>query len=305
MTLLEYYKKSLYENNLPDFFDRYLDTPSLNRLKNIDYFCGMKYASKNIYNFKEDISRYDHSLTVALLTWLLTNNKIKTLASLYHDVSTPCFSHVIDYMNKDYELQESTEEFTGNIIMSDKSLIEYLKEDNIDPTTIIDFKKYSIVDNKRPKMCVDRLDGIILTGISWTRDIDKETINDIMHNIYLTTNEYNEEEIAFHDINVAKSVYNINKTIDEYCHSTEDNYMMELLARITNYAIEKDIIKYEDLYKLTEEKIISILENCYDDEIQDLLHDFKHIKKESIPKTEINNLKIRSINPLVRKRRLF
>ena len=74
-------------------------------------------------------------------------------------LQTPCFSHVIDYMNEDYEKQESTEELTENIIKNDKYLLECLKEDNIDVDDVINFKKFSIVDNDRPKCCVDRLDG--------------------------------------------------------------------------------------------------------------------------------------------------
>lgn len=61
---------------------------------------------------KENITRYDHSLTFALLTWKCTKDKKATLAGMFHDIATPCFSHVIDYMNKDYENQESTEENT-------------------------------------------------------------------------------------------------------------------------------------------------------------------------------------------------
>lgn len=121
--------KSLYNTYLnlftiPPFLEKYLNVPSLIRLKNISYLCGMDYASKDIYDFKENISRYDHSLTVALLTWKFTNDKLSTLAGLFHDIATPCFSHTIDYMNKDYETQESTEEYTEEIIKNDKILLE-------------------------------------------------------------------------------------------------------------------------------------------------------------------------------------
>ena len=43
---------------IPSFLEKYLNVPSLVRLKNIGYFCGMDYASKDIYDFKEDISRF-------------------------------------------------------------------------------------------------------------------------------------------------------------------------------------------------------------------------------------------------------
>lgn len=189
--LLEYYLDKLNVKNKPEFIEKYLKTPSLLRLKKVGYFCGMDYASKNIYNFKEYITRYDHSLTVALLTWKFTQNKKMTLAGLFHDIATPCFSHVIDYMNKDYENQESTEEYTENILKNDKYLIKCLKEDNIEIEDITNFKKYSIVDNDRPKVCADRIDGVILTGISWTKDVEYDDIDKIIDNIEIYTNEDN------------------------------------------------------------------------------------------------------------------
>ena len=149
--LLDYYKELLDINEMPDFLKEYLKVPSLNRIKSVGYFCGMDYASINIYDFKEYISRYDHSLTVSLLTYKLTKDKKSTLAALFHDISAPCFSHVIDYMNKDYETQESTEEYTERIIREDKKLVKLLKKDNIEVEDIINFKEYPIVDNKRPR----------------------------------------------------------------------------------------------------------------------------------------------------------
>ena len=51
--LLEYYFEKLDYKTMPEFLIKYLDTPCLKRLKKIGYFCGMDYASKNIYDFKE------------------------------------------------------------------------------------------------------------------------------------------------------------------------------------------------------------------------------------------------------------
>ena len=143
MNLLEQYKDLLHSEQFNNIFNKYLIVPTLIRLKNVGYFCGMDYASKEIYNFSGYVSRYDHSLTVALFTWKLTNDKKSTLAALFHDISTPCFSHVIDYMNKDYTKQESTEEKTDEILRNDKKLLECLKKDGIDLIDISDFKKYN------------------------------------------------------------------------------------------------------------------------------------------------------------------
>lgn len=215
------------------------------RLKKVGYFCGMDYASKDIYNFREKISRYDHSLTVSLLVYKLTKDKIMTLAGLFHDIATPCFSHVIGYMNQDYEIQESTEEYTEEILRKDNYLQKCLKEDNIDIDDIIDFKKYTIVDNDRPKVCADRIDGVILTGIGWTKNMALGDIESIVNDMYIVKNEMNEDEIAFKTLNIAEKVLEVSKSIDIYCHSKEDNYMMELLAEITKSVIDKNYISYD------------------------------------------------------------
>ena len=116
---------------IPDFLNKYLSVDILIRLKDISYFCGMDYASKYAYDFKCYISRYDHSLDVALIVWNLTHDKKATLAGLFHDISTPVFSHVIDYMNHDYVEQETTEAKTLEILMSSNGLKKCLKQDNI------------------------------------------------------------------------------------------------------------------------------------------------------------------------------
>ena len=68
-------------------------------------------------------------------------------------------------MNGDYKKHEGTEEYTEYIINNYSFLIKYLREDNININNVINFKNFSIVDNDRPKLCADRLDGVILTAI--------------------------------------------------------------------------------------------------------------------------------------------
>ena len=301
---LETYLKYLKNEERPKFIEKYLQVASLLRLKRIGYFCGMDYASKDIYDFSEYVSRYQHSLNTALITYNLTEDKIMTIASLFHDIATPCTAHVIDYMNKDYLNQESTEEYTGNILRKDKYLKECLKEDQINIEDIINFKQFSIVDNTRPKLCADRLDGIILPGLFWTKNLTLEEVLMILKNLRVYTNEDNEAEIGFASERIASKVLEINKSIDIYCHSNYDNYMMDLLSKIIKRAIDLGLVTYEDLYVLDEERLFCLLNSSKDLELQTNLYKFYHIKKEDIPSISLPPTKKRVLCPLVDGKRI-
>lgn len=140
-------------------------------------------------------------------------------------------------------------------------------------------------------MCADRLDGVILTGISWTKNIDYNDIHNIVENIEIYNNE-----IGFKSKEVAKKVLNVSDSIDKYCHSSEDNYMMELLADITKNGIKNKYISYDELYNLNEDELISKLKNSKDSEIMNKLNKFENVSKDEIPE-----VKARDLNPLVKR----
>ncbi len=301
-------EKELYNKYLnsickiPKFLKKYLTVPSMQRLKNISYFCGMDYASKDIYNFKEPISRYDHSLTTALITWKYTNDKKATLAALFHDVGTPCFSHVIDYMNHDYILQESTEQYTNKMINNDSLLLTYLEKDNI-KIEDLDFKKYPIVDCDRPKLCADRFDGIILPGISWTKSVTENDIYLLTSNLTVYKNEQNEKELGFITETSARRAKELSDEIAEYCMTKEDNYMMELLANIVRESIKQGVITEMDLYLEVEDTIYIRIRNCNILDIKKSIYVFENVRREQI---KDNNLEVKKkiLHPLVKGKRI-
>ena len=290
---------------IPDFLNKYLNIDILVRLKSIGYFCGMDYASKDIYDFSYNISRYDHSLSTALLTWHLSNDKKQTIAALFHDISTPCFSHVIDYMNKDFAKQESTEHNTEAILKTSKELVKELKKDELEIKDLVNYKYCPIVDNERPKLCADRLDGIILTSLSWTKKLTMEEIDEILDNTGVYRNEKNVKEIGFKSKKIANKVVKLNNYINKYCHSKEDNYMMCLLADLTRYCIDHNYFTYNDLYTLTEQDIFKIFNKIKDEDFVTLYDKFKNIKLKEIPIIKMPYIKDRIINPLVKGERLL
>ena len=207
-------------------------------------------------------------------------------------------------MNKDYTKQESTEEKTDEILRNDKKLLECLKKDGIDLIDISDFKKYTVVDLDRPKMCADRLDGIFLTGLFWTKSITILEIEKIILSLTPSLNEDNELELGFNDKDALSMVLETNNQIDIYCHSKEDNYMMELLADITKDGINKNYYTYDDLYIFTEDEIFNLLLNLNDFDLLEKINKFKMIKKEDIPEINIPVVKKRIILPLLNRERI-
>ena len=111
-------------------------------------------------------------------------------------------------------------------------------------------------------------------------------------------------EIGFKTKEVANLVLRISKSIDIYCHSKEDNYMMELLASITRYSIEKGYITYEELYVSDEEKLIYILKKVNDEKLVKYFNIFENITKDEIPNIDLPKVKIRDLNPLVQGKRI-
>lgn len=295
------YQKLLGE--IPEFLYKYLELDFMIRLKDVSIYCAMDYASFDIYDFKVYISRFNHSLNTALITWKLTHSKEATLAALFHDVSTPIFSHVVDIMNNDSVNQESTEKYTRDILLSSNKLKELLDEDGIDINDILDFKEYSIVDLDRPGLCADRLDGIISFGISWFGMSTYEEIKRIIDSLIVVTNENGVLEIAFDNQSVAEYVFYLNQKLDEYTHSNEDYYMMNLGARILKKCLSLQIFTYWELFLLEEHEAIEYIEEFDNDlELNALWLEFK--TKKNVIQVAEKNVKKRDLNPLVFKTRL-
>lgn len=293
-----------YLGEIPEFLKKYLTLDIIVRLKGISLLCGMEYASKAAYDFDISVSRYDHVLNTALITWNLTHDKKATLAALFHDVASPTFSHVIDYMNGDYKNQESTEEKTSEILLSSLELRKMLALDNIDIEDILDFKKYSVVDLPRPHMCADRLENTISTSMGWIKNIKFIDIKKILDSVYLEINEDGLEEIAFKDEDVALYFKYLNDEFNRLTHTNSDTYMMMLASDMIKLCLDLQLFTYNDLYRLTESDIVNIILDNVDKypELDNYWRLFVGI--EDIPIIHQPDIKDKVVNPLVRNKRL-
>lgn len=257
--MLEDYINLFIDEEYPKFIDKYLDTDTLNRIKNVGQFCGVDYTK--LYNVRFFYSRFSHSLVTAHITWHFTHDKESTIAALLHDVGTPAFAHTIDYVFDDYENQESSEIDIVELIKKDKELMECLKSDNISLDDLQDLAKYPILENKSPRLCADRLDGVLHTSYIWLQKKSLEEIKEVYNSIVVLENEDQKKELGFDDLNKALKFCDMVQTYALELQGNKDKFVMKYIADVVKVAVEKNYITLEDLYKRKEQDIVNIFKD--------------------------------------------
>lgn len=294
----------------PDFLNEYINTEAMQKQGTISMSCGTIYSK--LFNQKW-YSSLDHSVGVALIVWHFTKDKKQTLAGLFHDIATPVFKHTIDFMNGDYETQESTEELTTKIITESKDIIDLLNRDNIKIEEISDYHIYPIADNDTPGLSADRLEYTLANGLWEIESLwNLDEIEEIYNNIEVQKNEEGIDEIGFKDLDKAeKFVHTMSKLSSMYIRN-KTKFSMQFLADILKKLINKKIITINDLYKLTEKEIIEKIENCEEENIAKNFEIWKNAEKINESDEKIENkyavslkAKIRYIIPLVRQGNKF
>ena len=296
---LQYKRYQNYLGKNYSFLKEASRLPIMARLKYISILCGMDYATPYAYHILFYISRLDHSMDTAKITYRLTKSKREALIALFHDACTPVFSHVIDYVNGDFLRQESTEEKQEEIILSSKELQEYLKNEGISVYDLIDFKSHSIVDYKRPHLCADRISNTLCSGFNLGGNVDFETSKLVIDHLALFKNEEGKLEIGFSSSEAADAFLEINERINQITHSSVDHYMMLLLAKIVKHLLDHRYLTEMDLYTKEEFEVMMLIEEWskVDETLRTFWYEFKH--KKVFPEDIKLNVKDRIVRPIV------
>lgn len=249
------------DEDYPDFIDKYLNTKTLNRIKNVTQFCGCDYTK--LYSPLFLYTRFDHSLVVAHMTWHFTHDKIETIAALLHDVGTPCFAHCIDYVFGDYMNQESSEKEIPDIIDKDKELLDYLNEDGITLENLAKLEQFPILENKSPQLCTDRLDGVLSTCYIWLHTHSLEQIKQVYDNLVVLTNEHGNPEIGFKNLEIADRFVSMVSNYAKELQGNKDKYVMKYVSEIVKLSVAQKLITLRDLYEKTESEIVNIFANHF------------------------------------------
>jgi len=289
----------------PDFLEDYLLAPELQRIGKISMFCGKDYSAS--YGVKYPVSNLDHSVGVALIIWHFTKNKKQTLAGLFHDIATPTFKHCIDFMNGDELMQESTEELTETIIKNSNHIMSLLEKDNIKLEEVSDYKKYTIADNKSPRLSADRFEYNFTCGLSLKRVFDLNFIRQVYADIEIGTNEDGEDELAFRHVDIAEDYIDVLKNLWPEWVNERNNVYMKFLGDICKAMNQNGELEISDLYTLSEQEVINKIKNSKNENIRTAFNKFLECKKIEVldkPKRGMycvkTNVKRRYVCPLVR-----
>lgn len=303
-TIKSYYK--ILSEDFPDFLNEYINTPEMLKQAKISVSCGTIYSK--MYN-QMWYSSLDHSIAVALIIWHFTKDKKQTLSGLFHDIATPVFKHSIDFMNKDYEKQESTEELTTKIISESKEIMTLLNRDGIKVEEVSDYHIYPIADNDTPCLSSDRLEYTLSNGLGATEKIwTLDDVKDIYDNIEIQKDEKGVEEVGFKDIAIAEKFVHTMGILSRLYRREKTLFTMQMLADIMKIMSDNNLINVAEMYNLSEKEVIERIEKC---NIRNISNGFKTWKNstdiltsEVAPEgkyfVNIEKVKKRYINPLVR-----
>ena len=227
----------IYYQEMPEFIKALIQTPSMQRLKDIGMNCGVEYTNFAFFQNIIPYSRYEHSIGVSLIVYHITHDKKQTVAGLLHDIATPVFAHTIDFYHQDHLKQESTEFDTKKIIEQDQLLVSLLKEYDLTIEEVCNYHLYSLCDNDSPQLSADRLEYTLGNMYSYGFCTLKE-IQNIFND--LKVNDLQNEIIFKHE----EIAHFFTKKMLQCSHvyvMDEDRYAMEYLSYLIKKGIEKNV----------------------------------------------------------------
>jgi len=267
----EYFK--ILSPEFPEWLLEYIETPEMERISKIALGCGTDYTK--VFNVRYWYSNLDHSVGVALIIWNFTKDKKQTLAGLFHDISTPVFKHVIDFLHGDHETQESTEEYTTEMIKNSKQIMALLERDGITLEEVNDYKLYPIADNDTPQLSADRFEYTFSSGLIFHRVWELDTIKECYNNITVLKNENGIDELGFKDLSICEKYISIISKLWPAWVTNADKATMQFLADMVKAMYDRKYIILEDLYKLSEEEIINKILTCEDTYLSQAFKNFQ------------------------------
>lgn len=249
---------SVYHNEIPLFLREFSAAPPMARLKDVGMNCGCEYTGFPLFRDIGPYSRYDHSLGVALIVWHFTGSVEQALAGLFHDIATPVFAHVVDFLNGDHLRQESTEAGTASWITASPELQELLGKYGLTVEQVADYHRYPIADNPSPALSADRLEYTLGNLLNYGFE-GLDRLRAFYGDLVVGRDEMGCPELVFRTPSVAADFAGAALRTSRVYVADEDRFAMQALADLLNLALERGTLGRESLWG-TETEVIRRLE---------------------------------------------
>lgn len=257
----------------PAWLLRYIAAPEVQRLADVSMACGLDYTS--LCNYPTYHSTFEHSIGTALIVWHFTRDKKQTLAALFHDIASPAFKHVVDFLNDDSETQESTEARTGEIIRNSRIIMRNLKKDGILVSEVENYQLYPIADNDSPNLAADRLEYTFSNGLFLYGTWDLEQLRAFYQDLTIAKNENDIDELTFRTPSIAAEFTINNLPLSAEYHSERLRVTASFIADILRSMIKREYLTIDDLYSMSEREVIDWILSCGDHTIGDAFRQFQ------------------------------
>ena len=248
---------SIFSGSIPEFLEELSNTPPMLRLDNIGMHCSLEYTSFPSYTNLAPYSRRMHSIGTARIVWHFTHDKAQAAAGLLHDIASPVFAHVVDFLHGDHVRQESTEENTDRIIEASAPIQKILAAQGLTTAQVSDYHLYPVADNPSPRLSADRLE-YSFGNFYMVQERSLDELSSLYADIQLGNDETGTPELVFGHLEEAALFTHLALVNARWYVTDEDRFAMQFLADLLHRAIALEVLTKDDLYT-TEPQVIKKL----------------------------------------------
>lgn len=249
---------SVYHKEIPTFLREFAATTPMRRLMDVGMNCGCEYTAFPRFAGLRPYSRFHHSMGTALIVWHFTQSMEQSLAALFHDVTTPVFAHVVDFLNGDHLRQESTEAGVAECLAASGEVCALLEKYGIPLDAVVDYHRYPIADNDSPALSADRLEYTMGNLLNY-RFASLEEIAEMYDDLTVGTDETGAPELVFQTAQTASKFARLALKNSHVYVADEDRFAMEALALLLRQALKRGVLTAANLMT-TEPQVIAKLE---------------------------------------------
>ena len=246
-----------YHDTLPAHLREASELSEMQRLRGVGMNCGCEYTDFPLFRTAAPYSRFDHSLGAALIVWHFTEDRTQSLAALFHDVATPAFAHVIDFLCGDALRQEATEAGTEDILRRSGACARLLSEWGIPLDSVCDYHRYPIADNDLPRLSADRLEYTLGNWVRFGFGTEAQA-RALYADLTVAAAEDGAPELAFRHADEGECFARAALRCSRVYVSDADRCAMQYLAELLRDALQDGVLRRDDLMR-TEREVIALL----------------------------------------------